>query len=79
MQHGWNTELDSTETIFSFEDHLNQGKSDETGRIRQYWIKKNLSPNQQLNRSTLTQVEKLTWNINLTVLNVSKYNLTKML
>ena len=40
MQHGWNTELDSTETIFSFEDHLNQGKSDETGRIRLYWITK---------------------------------------
>lgn len=40
MQHGWNIELDSTETVISFEDHLNQGKSDETGRIRQYWIKK---------------------------------------
>lgn len=40
MQHGWNLELDSTETVISFEDHLNQGKSDETGRIRQYWIKK---------------------------------------
>ena len=40
MQHGWNTELDSTETIFSFEDHLNQGKRNETGRTRQYWIKK---------------------------------------
>lgn len=79
MQHEWNIELDSTETIFSFEGHLNQGKSDETGRIRPYWIRKSLSPNQQLNRSTLTQVEKLTWNINLTVLNVYKYNLTKML
>ena len=40
MQHGWNIELDSTETIFSFEDHLNHGKSDETSRIRQYCIKK---------------------------------------
>lgn len=49
MQHGWNTELDSTETIFSFEDHLNQGKRNETGRIRQYWIKKK-SESQSVNQ-----------------------------
>ena len=62
MQHGWNVELDSTETILSFADHLNQGKSDETGRIRQYWIKKkseSQSATQPKNLNTSREI--LTW------------------